>query len=310
MKIYCPLLIVLFLTNACGGKEDKKEKPLSDYKVKVVDAIIGIARVEPANKIYSIGSELGGRVVSLLVKEGEAIKKGQLLIELDASTEDAQINQSNSKLGARSERIKSLSARVEAVNIKINAANITYKRDKKLFDAQAGTEKAVIDAETALLNLKAELVIASADLKEAQASLGEIKAETTFYQQQRRKKQLFAPEDGMMLSIDVRPGQALSPGTKIGDFAPSGGLIAITEVDELFSLKVKNGLKVAINAQGTTELLSTGTVIYCSPYLSKKSIFSDKADNLEDRRVREVRIQLDTPGAVLIGSRVECVIKL
>lgn len=310
MKIYYPLLIVLFLTTACGGKADKKEKPLSDYKLKNVDVIIGSARVEPANKIYSIGSELGGRVVSLLVKEGEAIKKGQLLIELDASTEDAQINQSNSKIASRSERIKSLSARVEAVNIKINAASITYNRDKKLFDAQAGTEKAVIDSETALLNLKAELVIASADLKEAQASLGEIQAESSFYQQQRRKKQLFAPEDGMMLSIDVRPGQALSPGTKIGDFAPSGGLIAITEVDELFSLKVKNGLKVAINAQGTTELLSTGTVIYCSPYLSKKSIFSDKADNLEDRRVREVRIQLDTPGAVLIGSRVECVIKL
>ena len=114
----------------------------------------------------------------------------------------------------------------------------------------------------------------------------------------------------MMLSIEVRPGQALAPGAKIGDFAPSGGLIAITEVDELYAMDVRNGMSVSIAKQGTRELLSTGKIVYCSPYLSKKSIFSDKADNLEDRRVREVRVIVDKPGSVLIGSRVECIIKL
>ena len=310
MRISFASIVILSLLASCGGEDAKKEKPLSDYKLKKVEEIIGIGRIEPANKIYPIGSELGGRVVQILVIEGEAIKKGQLLVELDGATEDAQINQSASRLTARSERINSLAARIEAINIKISAATITYNRDKKLAEAKAGTEKDALDSETALLNLKAELVIAKADLKEAQASLEELKAESAYYGQLKRKKQLFAPEDGMMLSIDVKPGQALAPGSKIGDFAPSGGLIAITEVDELFALKVKNDLKVSIKIQGTNELLSTGTVVYCSPYLSKKSIFSDKADNLEDRRVREVRIKIDTPSAVLIGSRVECVIKL
>lgn len=310
MRISFASIVILSLLASCGGEDAKKEKPLSDYKLKKVEEIIGIGRIEPANKIYPIGSELGGRVVQILVIEGEAIKKGQLLVELDGATEDAQINQSASRLTARSERINSLAARIEAINIKISAATITNNRDKKLAEAKAGTEKDALDSETALLNLKAELVIAKADLKEAQASLEELKAESAYYGQLKRKKQLFAPEDGMMLSIDVKPGQALAPGSKIGDFAPSGGLIAITEVDELFALKVKNDLKVSIKIQGTNELLSTGTVVYCSPYLSKKSIFSDKADNLEDRRVREVRIKIDTPSAVLIGSRVECVIKL
>ena len=310
MRISFASIVILSLLASCGGEDAKKEKPLSDYKLKKVEEIIGIVRIEPANKIYPIGSELGGRVVQILVIEGEAIKKGQLLVELDGATEYAQINQSASRLTARSERINSLEARIEAINIKISAATITYNRDKKLAEAKAGTEKDALDSETALLNLKSELVIAKADLKEAQASLEELKAESAYYGQLKRKKQLFAPEDGMMLSIDVKPGQALAPGSKIGDFAPSGGLIAITEVDELFALKVKNDLKVSIKIQGTNELLSTGTVVYCSPYLSKKSIFSDKADNLEDRRVREVRIKIDTPSAVLIGSRVECVIKL
>jgi hypothetical protein len=86
--------------------------------------------------------------------------------------------------------------------------------------------------------------------------------------------------------------------------------MAITEVDELFAMKVKKGQRVLINVQGTYEMLSTGTVIYCAPFLSKKSIFNDRADNLEDRRVREVRVRINRPEAVLIGSRVECVINL
>jgi len=54
----------------------------------------------------------------------------------------------------------------------------------------------------------------------------------------------------------------------------------------------------------------TGKVILAAPYLRKKSLFSDKVDNLEDRRVREVRVQLDSTETLLIGSRVECIIEL
>jgi predicted RNA-binding protein with TRAM domain len=114
----------------------------------------------------------------------------------------------------------------------------------------------------------------------------------------------------MILNWDIKLGQTIASGVKLADFAPNGDLIATTEVDELYAMKVKKGQRVKINIQGTKEELSSGTVIYCAPFLSKKSIFNDRADNLEDRRVREVRVRIDKPDAVLIGSRVECVISL
>jgi hypothetical protein len=84
--------------------------------------------------------------------------------------------------------------------------------------------------------------------------------------------------------------------------------VAVTEIDELFALNVKLGQKAIIRPQGSDERLTTGTVILASPYLRKKSLFSDNAANLEDRRVREVRVQLDDPSKVIIGARVECII--
>jgi multidrug resistance efflux pump len=307
-KFITPILLTLVLS-ACGAKEEKKIS-VEKYKVDKIDKIIGIARIEPAAKVSPIGAEIAGKIVQIHVKEGQFVKKGTLLVSLDQSLDQAQVQQSEAKAQTRQQRIKSLEAKITAIELKVNLADIERKRDRNLADANAGTQKAAFDSESIYSNLKADLAIAKADLAEANAALAEVQTERNYTQKLLDKKNIYAPTDGMILNWDVKIGQAVGIGSKLADFAPEGDLIATTEVDELFAMKVKNGQRVQINIQGTNEKLSTGTVIYCAPFLSKKSIFNDRADNLEDRRVREVRVRIDQPDAVLIGSRVECVIKL
>ena len=307
-KIILPTLL-LFALNSCGGKADKEVK-VDKYKVDKIDKIIGIARIEPAAKISPLGAESAGKIAKIHVLEGVFVIKGTLLLTLDQSLDIAQMQQNEAKLLTRQQRIKSLEAKIEAIELKVSIADIERGRDRNLATAQAGTQKAAFDSESAYKNLKAELNIAKADLAEAKATLGEVETERNYSQKLLDKKNIYAPADGMVLSWDSKLGQAVSVGAKLGDFAPAGDLIATTEVDELFAMKVKKGQRVQINIQGTKEKLSSGTVVYCAPFLSKKSIFNDRADNLEDRRVREVRVRIDQPEAVLIGSRVECVINL
>ena len=307
-KILLPAILLLAL-NSCGGKADKEVK-VDKYKVDKIDKIIGIARIEPAAKISPLGAESAGKIAKIHVLEGVFVIKGTLLLTLDQSLDIAQMQQSEAKLLTRQQRIKSLEAKIEAIELKVSIADIERGRDRNLATAQAGTQKAAFDSESAYKNLKAELNIAKADLAEAKATLGEVETERNYSQKLLDKKNIYAPADGMVLSWDSKLGQAVSVGAKLGDFAPAGDLIATTEVDELFAMKVKKGQRVQIKIQGTKEKLSSGTVVYCAPFLSKKSIFNDRADNLEDRRVREVRVRIDQPEAVLIGSRVECVINL
>lgn len=306
-KISSLVLLTLVLIS-CGSKEAPVK--LEKYKVKKIDQIIGVARIEPAAKISPIGSESAGKIVQIHVQEGQFVKKGTLLLTLDQSLDQAQLQQSEAKLLTKQQRSKSLEAKIAALELKIEIADAERNRDRNLANAQAGTQKAAFDSENTYKNLKAELAIAKADLAEANAALGETKMELNYTKKLSDKKNIYAPADGMVLNWDVKQGQAVTIGNKLGDFAPKGDLIATTEVDELFAMKVKNGQHAAINIQGTKERLSTGTVVYCAPYLSKKSIFNDRADNLEDRRVREVRVRIDQPEAVLIGSRVECIISL
>lgn len=302
------LVLFTLILISCGGKEAPVK--LEKYKVNKIDQIIGVARIEPAAKISPIGCESAGKIMQIHVQEGQFVKKGTLLLTLDQSLDIAQLQQSEAKLLTKQQRSKSLEAKIAALELKIEIADAERNRDRNLANAQAGTQKAAFDSENTYKNLKAELAIAKADLAEANAALGETKMELNYTKKLSDKKNIYAPADGMVLNWDVKQGQAVTIGNKLGDFAPKGDLIATTEVDELFAMKVKNGQRAAINIQGTKERLSTGTVVYCAPYLSKKSIFNDRADNLEDRRVREVRVRIDQPEAVLIGSRVECIISL
>lgn len=308
-NIFFPLAILISILFSCSSKEDKKVN-LEKYKVEQINQITGVARIEPIGKISPLGAEIIGKIAKIHVVEGQIIKKGTLLLSMDQTLDEAQLAQIDSKINTKQQHVLGLEAKISATLLKIEIADKERQRDKNLANAQAGTQKAAFDSENNFENLKAELKIAKAELMEAKANLEEAIAEKKYTGTLLDKKNIYAPSDGMVLSWEIKPGEAVNIGSKLGDFAPDGDLIATTEVDELFAMKVKIGQKASINVQGTNQELSSGKVIYCAPYLSKKSIFNDRADNLEDRRVREVRVKIDNPKAVLIGSRVECIIKL
>lgn len=110
--------------------------------------------------------------------------------------------------------------------------------------------------------------------------------------------------------MQVTQGAALSQYATYAEFAPAGALIIRSEVDELFSQKLKVGQQVEIRYAGSQEVIATGEIKMLSPYLKKKSLFSEKANDQEDRRVREVRISIKGNSGLIINSKVECVIKL
>jgi multidrug resistance efflux pump len=151
---------------------------------------------------------------------------------------------------------------------------------------------------------------AAATVEQQEIKINELAADIKYYQTLLQRRIVKAPLSGTFLSVSVRSGTYLSGTTPLGDFAPDGSLMALSEVDELFADKVSIGQKALIRNQGETEVLAKGVVVFVGNYLKKKSLFSGKPDDLEDRRVREVRVQLDDQAKILIGARVECVIQL
>lgn len=308
------LVICGFLLISCGG-EDEKTAQQTDSVQTVrpparVDDILGIAIIEPAARISALSAETGGLVRSVNVEIGQQVRKGQAILTMDNAVENAQLRQATVKISTQQDAIETARQNVQTLRVQLQKAEADQQRNDRLFAGNALTRKEFDDSQYQVTNLQQQIRASEAQVKQAQGRVSELRADSQYARTVAGLKTVKAPANGTLLSLDAKVGQFLANNQSIGDFAPAGPLVAVTEIDELFALNVKVGQKAIVRPQGSSDVLTTGTVVLASPYLRKKSLFSDNAANLEDRRVREVRVQLDDPTKVIIGARVECVIKV
>lgn len=275
-----------------------------------VSEVVGIARIEPPGKINSLQAETAGYIRTVRFQENQVVESGQPLVELDNQLEKVQVQQAQRKVRTQEASIDAARASLGSLQSKLAAARNNLQRENRLLEGNAGTRQAADDARFLAEDLEKQVSAQQAVLAQQQALLEELRTALQLAQTQLDKKTLRAPQSGTFLSCDIKPGNYLQTGAVLGAFAASGPYMAVTEVDELYALRVQDGMAAYIRPQGSQEVLSRGKVVFVSPYLQKKSLFSDRADNLEDRRVREVRVELEQSSRVLIGSRVECVIVL
>jgi len=92
-------------------------------------------RVE-ADDFVNVSSEIGGRITSLLVEEGDYVRKGQLLATTDLETVEKQIAE---------------------IETQLELANSVYERQKRLWDQNIGSEIQYLEAKTRMEGLEKSL---------------------------------------------------------------------------------------------------------------------------------------------------------
>ena len=306
------ILIAVMLFN-CGGKkeEEKKVQQATVPDSLQPEKLICIGRIEPEDKIASLYSDVTGVVDDLKIKAGDTVKNNQSIIVLTHLVEGAQLEQAKSKLATQVAQIEANEASYKSLQTRADNYKTIYERTKKIYDGGAETKQNLDNAQTDYQTAQENANQTKRVWVSSQDRLKELKADVDYYQVQYDRRFIKAPEDGTILTLDIKVGELIGQNTSYATFAPAGNTIAVCEIDELFADKVKVGQWAYIRPQGMTDTVAEGKVYFAAPSLTKKSLFSDQAGDLEDRRVREIRILLDDKNKdVLLGSRVECVIPL
>jgi HlyD family secretion protein len=310
------ILMIFFLAalGACRKNKPSSENapPESGPEVKAAkpSRVIGLGRVEPELRLLNLSSEVQGVVVRISAPAGEHVAKGQAIIELTRAVEEARLDQAAARLKAQSYEIESSKAGLAAARIRADNARLAFERARKLDEGNAQAKVAYDNAKAEYESLQEEAKKLEAGLAVNQNLLVQSQADLNLARALLDQRFIRAPADGQVLSLDVRPGSLITPGTDFGTFAPLSPLTVWCEVDELFASWIIPGQKVVIRAQGATEELARGIVSFVGPFLRKKSLFSDEVGDLQDRRIREVQVKVEagTGSGLLLGSRVECVI--
>jgi len=301
---------IFFLTFSCSSKKEEPKTAADSVKITSLesDKIVGLARIEPAGKIVQLFSEVNGIVSKILVKPGQEVKEGEMLLLLSSDVERSQLSQAQAKIGTQLAAVEVQKSTLKSQEVKLANARLILQRTIKMVEKGAQTQQVLDDVRTTAESLQAEMQITKAAIRQSEDRLKELQADIRYNQSLVARRTVKAPAAGKILSIDVLAGNLLTNNTVIGDFAANGNRMAVVEVDEMFAEKVVLGQPANIRRQGETETISKGKVVFVAPYLKKKSLFSDQVGSQEDRRIREVRIELEAADELLIGSRVEAVI--
>jgi HlyD family secretion protein len=311
------IVIIILLTLSLLACNDKKEKEIiteeSTKKPETetnINEVVGIGRVVPEKQIIQLAAEVNGVLTKIYKEENQTVVAGEVIATLSNSVENAQLSEAQSRTNIQQQQVLIAEASSIENNARLNNAENELARLKNLYSKGAETKQKVENAETEYKSIKATISRLKAQVDGAKSQLTESKSSMALVKSRLEQTKIKAPYSGKILEWKIRQGEGVTALQAIAQIAPAGNTIVESEIDESLANRVKNGQTVNIKYMGANEVIAKGTIYFVSDYLKKKSLFSEESGEVEDRRVRVVKILLDNPKDVLLNSRVEVFISL
>jgi HlyD family secretion protein len=225
-------------------------------------------RIEAA--MVDLSPKVTGRVREVLVKEGDRVKAGDVLVRLDLGETGLTVARDQSAVAAAQARVRDLEAGTRRSELAAAEADVNdrkaaldlakkeLQRQQFLLDRKVGTGRDVDRATTEVQRLEASLKVASsrlATLREGarpwqvqQAQDDAARAQTVLEQSQTtvNEGELRAPADTIVVHRFVEPGQLVTPGQPTLTLAFLDRLYVRTFVPEMLRGRVRPGIEADV----------------------------------------------------------------
>lgn len=278
---------LFFLTAASRNKRAVEVRFDTVKPENLVASVTASGRIEPKTKV-DISADITGRVTQIAVKEGDWVKKGQFLLQIDPASYEAAVARVQALLSA------STAAQVQA-KANYDQAQRTANRAKELSTSSPNliSTEAVEQATTGFDVAKANLNAANAQVAQNRASLQDA-------EDQLSKTRLLSPLDGRVTRLNVEVGEVAVPGTFSRETAllmtvsDLSVILAKVQVDEtdVVRLAMGDSVRVTIDAFPDTAFVGRVTKISNSAQLTATATAGGSSDRAVDF---DVEITLTNP---------------
>lgn len=273
----------------------------------VEKTVVASGSVESVNEV-DVGAQASGKITKLYVKLGQEIKKGEMIADIDSTT---QINTLNTKKAA----LVSYQAQLKAKKTAYDAALSSYNRLSKLYTQKATSLDSVNTAKSTLDNAKAEMEAVEANIKQAEIEVNTAETNVGY-------TKITAPMDGTVISVPVSEGQTVNANQTTPTIVTIADLSKMKikpEISEGDITKVKAGQEVSftilsdsqtvyhsvidsVDPANTTTSDSSSTSSLSSSSSSTTSAIYYYANVLIDNPDRTLRIGMTTENNIKIAN--------
>jgi membrane fusion protein, multidrug efflux system len=214
-------------------------------------------RVDADNISYISPRGMAGQVKAIYIKEGQFVKKGQLVLKLDDAIQQQQITANRTQL--------------EGIKTQLAFSKNIYQRQKNLWDQGIGTEVQLITAKTNVEGLENQLDAARENIKIGVEQL--------------KTANVYSDVTGVVEQINVRIGETFIGATDRGAqivVVNKSSLKIVTNVPENYLTRVTRGMAVIIDIPDAGKKLN-----------SSISLISESIDPTQRGFIAEARIPSD-----------------
>jgi multidrug efflux pump subunit AcrA (membrane-fusion protein) len=232
----------------------------------LVRTVEGLGRSEAVpDKLATLTPAVEGHVHDLLVKQGEEVAKGQIIVELDTSVALADLAEKAATLEGlkaalallkappRPEERRANELAIEQAQVALDRATRIAERLKPLVAHREASDQQVFEAELAVRQARLVLQTAEAQLQvlligpkpeaiaEAEAKVKTAEGAVEFSQAHLEYHTIRSPIDGVLDSLICHPGQTIAIGTPIGEVVDTHQIVALVYLPASSALAVRVG---------------------------------------------------------------------
>jgi HlyD family secretion protein len=251
----------------------------------------GNGRIEATE--VDITAKFGGRLETVIVKEGDTVKVGQVLAQIDTKELDAQLRRAEAEV-RRAQQERSVAIAVIAQRkSELSLAKKDLERAEGLYENDSISLEELQRDETAVETAKATLAAAQAQLSNAEAAIEAAIANTELLKAQLEDTLLKAPISGRVLYRLAEPGEVLASGGKVLTVLDPLDVYMTVFLPTQQAARLVVGTDARIVLDGIPDLVIPARVSFVAP----RAQFTPK--EVETRTEREklmfrIKVQLDT----------------
>jgi membrane fusion protein, multidrug efflux system len=275
LRVYIPLAIVIIIVLAGAWYWYR------DYSMYITS---DDAHVDADN--VSVGSKIMGRISSVYADEGDVIKQGKLLADLDSTDLVAQRNQTialkaqaQANLAQSEVKYSSDQMSIKVLEINLDRANEDLTRAKSQSEGGVITteqfdhiKKAYETASAQLDAAKALLLVSNSMISSASASVETAGSQIKVLDAQLKNTRLFAPADGVIARRWLLPGDVVQPSQSVFTITMSRKLWVVAFLEETKISDVHPGQTVKFTIDAFPDVKFNGKIFLVGA--STASVFS------------------------------------
>jgi membrane fusion protein, multidrug efflux system len=275
LRVYIPLAIVIIIVLAGAWYWYR------DYSKYITT---DDSHVDADN--VSVGSKIMGRISSVYANEGDLVRQGMLLADLDSTDLVAQRNQTfalrvqaQANLTQSEVKYNSDQKSIKVLEINLDRADEDMTRAKKQSDGGVITpeqfdhiKKAAETASAQLEAAKAMLLVSKSMISTASASVETANAQVRVLDAQLKNTRLYAPADGVIAKRWLLPGDVVQPSQSVITITLSKKLWVIAFLEETKISDIHSGQSVRFTIDAFPDVKFNGKVFLVGS--STASVFS------------------------------------